>query len=225
MKTEENEIKNYYLKEFSLFDGEYTKDKNTKMSGWIILLIILYLGVLAINLIFSFSLYTVIYYLFCASIITLPSILFLKIGRMLPKSKFDSTKRRFLITTPKQMICKITNVKKWKDKVLVAGDVLDKVDNPHDINFLDTFIFESCFSDWLHTTLCFWGITSVFVIWFISPSLVLPFALPIALIFIFQNMSSIIIQWYTRPRILKLKELLLKRQEREKNKAEKKDEI
>lgn len=23
MKTEENEIKNYYLKEFSLFDGEY----------------------------------------------------------------------------------------------------------------------------------------------------------------------------------------------------------
>lgn len=185
------------------------------MSLWTISLIIGYLSVIGLNLIFSFTVATALDILLCAAIIMLPSIIIVGIGRIMPKGYFNEERRPFTVGRFKKSICNFTKVKRWKDKVLVAGKVLGHVSQPNDINFLDTFIFESCFAEWLHKVLCYWSVIGCIIVFIIDKSLFLPIALPFALIFIYQNMSSILIQWFMRPRMVRYREHLIERQERQ----------
>ena len=90
---------------------------------------------------------------------------------------------------------------------------MNKLANPKelDLEFLDRYIYESCFAEWLHATCAVWGLVALIPIYFIDVSWVLPIALPIAIVFAYQNMVSTIIQWYVRPRIVKLRDSLIKR--------------
>lgn len=185
------------------------------MSLWTITLIIAYLGVIVLNLIFSFTVSTALNILLCAAIIMLPSIIILGIGKIMPKGYFNEERRPFAIGRVKKSICNFTKVKRWKDKVIVAGRVLGQISNPHDIKFLDTFIFESCFAEWLHKALCYWSVIGCIIVTLINKALFWPIALPFALIFIYQNMSSVLIQWFMRPRMVRYRELLIERQQRQ----------
>lgn len=185
------------------------------MSLWTITLVSAYLGVIILNLIFSFSLTTAMNILLCAAIIMLPSIVILGVGRIMPRRFFSEERRSFTVGRFKKSICDFTRVKRWKDKVLVAGKVLGHVSQPNDVSFLDLFIFESCFAEWLHRALCYWSVIGCIIIFLVDKSLFLPIALPFALIFIYQNMSSVIIQWFVRPRMIRYKSLLIERQERQ----------
>ena len=185
------------------------------MGLWTMTLLCGYGLVILLNLIFSFSFTTLLNLIICLAIIMLPAALFLFIGRIMPKKIFNENKRMLKIGVVKQKICKITNVKVWKDKIPVGGRVagfrMNKLEKPNDPKYLGRFVFESCFADWLHTTLFFWSFISIFIILFINSSLVLPMALPFAILFAYQNITSSIIQWYMRPRLIKLKNITEKR--------------
>ena len=147
----------------------------------------------------------------------LPAAVFLFVGRALPKSWFDCDRRRFQVNKFQNLICRGTKVKEWKDKIPVGGRVagfrLNQLSKPRDVNFLSRYIYESCFAEWLHAICSIYGILSLVIIFLINKSFILPIALPIALVFAYQNMASVIIQWFTRPRIVKLREAVVKKNE------------
>lgn len=185
------------------------------MSSWTIVLIIGYFSAIALNLIFSCSMVTVLNLLLCMAIIMVPAAVILLVGKLLPKKYFRETKHHFKVGKFKKSVCNLTKVKRWKDKVPVAGKVLNKISAPKDESFLSLFIFESCFAEWLHLAICYWSVIGCIIIFLVDKSLFLPIALPIALIFIYQNMSSVIIQWFMRPRMVRYRELLTERRLRQ----------
>ena len=89
---------------------------------------------------------------------------------------------------------------------------------------VNRYIYESCFAEWLHTTCAVWGLVALIPIYFINTSWVLPIALPISVVFAYQNMVSTTIQWFVRPRIVKLRDGLIKRNKISQNTKEEKDE-
>lgn len=185
------------------------------MSLWTITLLIGYFIVIALNLIFSFSITTALQMLLTLAIIMLPSALIFVIGRVLPKKMFNENGVIFRVGKFKQWVCKITNVKVWKDTIPVGGDTLDSMSKPKDEEFLNKYIFESCFADWLHSSLCIWSVIGAIIVLLIDRTLFLPMALPIAILFIYQNLTSTIIQWYVRPRMIRYRTALIKRNNRQ----------
>ena len=186
------------------------------MKLWTIILLLCYSLVIALNLIFAFSLETFLLLLMCLAIIMLPAGIFLIIGRALPKKYFLG--KRLNVNKFKQKICQLTNVKSWKDKIPVGGKVagfrMNKLTSPKDLEFLDRYIYESSFADWLHTSVFYWSFISLGIIALINLNAMLKMALPFALIFAYQNITSSIIQWYMRPRMMKLRESVQKRIEK-----------
>lgn len=186
------------------------------MSSWTLSLIIFYSLIIVVNLIFSLSFKTLLKMIICLAIIMIPAALFLFVGRTLPKKRFTEEKGFLKQTKFKENICKFTNVKAWKDKILVGGRVanfrMNKLERPTDTDYLNRYIYESAFAEWLHTITAFWGLFAVLIIFFIDKTLVLKMALPFALVFFYQNMCSTIIQWYMRPRITNLRNKLVQRQ-------------
>ena len=185
------------------------------MNLWTLSLIIGYGLTIILNVLLVFSITTFVDLLICLVVIMTPGAVFLFVGRKMPKNFFSENRSMFKIGKTKQWICNATNVKSWKDKIPVGGRVagfrLNKISNPHDIEYLNRFVYESCFAEWLHSSLCVWSVIAVLIICVLKPSIVLPTALPIAIVFIYQNMTSTIIQWYTRPRMIRYRELMLMR--------------
>lgn len=190
-------------------------------------LLILYSLVAVINLAFAFSWQTLLYIFISILIVMLPAALFLFVGRMLPKKWFNENRYFFKENKFKDFVCKVTNVKSWKDKIPVGakvnGNKINKLANPKDIDYLNGYIYESCFADWLHTSISIWGFLSLIIIAFIDVKVMLTMALPIAIIFFYQNMASVIIQWLMLPRIVKYRNFLQKRFEKENNNKTKND--
>lgn len=193
------------------------------MNLWTISLILAYAFVIILNLIFSFSLGTVLNIFICLAIIMLPAALFLYVGRLLPHSLF--TEEKFKVSNFRQKICDVTNVKSWKDSIPVCAKVegggkIDKLTNPKSVDYLNGYIYASCFAEWLHFTICVWSIVAIFVIALINKQIVLTLALPLSLIFVYQNITSTIIQWYMRPRIVKLRDRLVEKTQYSSNEDE-----
>ena len=186
------------------------------MKLWTIILLLCYSLVVILNLVFSFSVETFLLLLMCLAILMLPAGIFLFVGRALPKKMF--TDKLVKVNKFEQKICTITNVKNWKDKIPVGGKVakfsLNKLASPRDIDFLDRYIYESSFADWLHTTIFYWSFIYIGIMVLINVKIVLKMALPFATLFAYQNMTSSIIQWYMRPRIIKLRDNVKSREER-----------
>ncbi len=186
------------------------------MKLWTIILLFCYSLVIILNLAFAFSVETFLLLLMCLAILMLPAAVFLFAGRALPKKLFSE--KLVKVNKFEQKICKITNVKNWKDKIPVGGKVagfsLNKLTSPRDIEFLERYIYESSFADWLHTTIFYWSFISIGIIALINVNLVLTMALPFAIIFAYQNITSSIIQWYMRPRIIKLRDSVKSREEK-----------
>lgn len=186
------------------------------MSMWTITLLVAYFIVVFLNLMFNFSWLTSLYLLITLAIIMLPAGLLLIIGKLIPKKYFNENRREFKIGRFKEWVCNLTNVKSWKDSIPVGNKVLDSMQNSKDENFLNEYISQSCFAEWLHTGICYWSIVGSIIVLLINKSLFLPMALPIVIIFIYQNITSTIIQWFVRPRMIRYRELLLKRKQRQK---------
>lgn len=164
--------------------------------------------IIGVNMAFSFTINTALNLFLCFAVVMLPAAIFLFLGRLIFKGQMDKN-INFKVGTFKKKICRITRVKKWKDSIPVGGRVagfrlknLDKA-LTKDLNYLNRFIFESCFAEWLHFSIFAWCFVAVLIL---PRSLFLTMSLPIALLFAYQNIVSVLIQWETRPRIARLKQ-------------------
>ncbi|MBO4412625.1 MAG: hypothetical protein J5779_01255 [Clostridia bacterium] len=164
--------------------------------------------IIGVNMALSFTLNTALNLFLCFAVVMLPAAVFLFFGRLIFKSQIDGN-INFKVGKFKKWLCKLTRVKKWKDHIPVGGRVagfrlksLDK-NATKNVTYLNRFIFESCFAEWLHFIIFVWCFVSLFIL---PQELFLTMSLPIALLFAYQNIVSVIIQWETRPRIARLKE-------------------
>lgn len=164
--------------------------------------------IIGINMTFSFTMTTALNLFLCFAVVMLPAAIFLFLGRLIFKGQMDKN-INFKVGTFKKKICRITRVKKWKDHIPVGGRAagfrLKNLDKSltKDLNYLNRFIFESCFAEWLHFMIFAWCFVALIIL---PKELFWSMSLPIALLFAYQNIVSVIIQWETRPRITRLKE-------------------
>ena len=188
------------------------------MSLFLLFLIIGFSSVIILNMIFSFSWQTAFDLFNCFAVTMLPAGIILFVGRILPRQWFSSDRAMFKVNRFEKFVCKVTNVKSWKDKIPVGGHVagfsLKHLTNPNDINYLDRYIYESCFAEWLHYTIFFWCFISMLIL---PKHLFFNMVLPITILFAFQNKIFVIIQWFTRPRIARIYDNLIKRKNSQNN--------
>ena len=125
---------------FYIFCSKIKSNKNTSeeiMSFFALSLLIIYGLIIVLNLAFSLSWATLLYMFISLVIVLLPAAIFLFVGRILPRKWFSNDKLIFRENKFKNYICKITNVKVWKDKIPVGGHVagfrMNKLDNPKDL--------------------------------------------------------------------------------------------
>ena len=185
-----------------------------KISLFSLVLIVGFSLVIGLNLIFSFNWVTAWNLFVCLAVILAPAGVFLFVGRLLPKKLFDGEKWWFRVGKFQRIVCVVTKVKSWKDKIPVGGRVagfrLNKLNTPRSLEYVNRFIQESCFAEWLHFTCFVWCFVALI---FLPSELFLNMSLPISLLFAYANITPTIIQWYTRPRMIKLRDSLLKRQD------------
>ena len=198
------------------------------MSFFTISLIILFGLIVVLNMAFSFAWSTALWLFISFALVMLPSALFLVVGRLFFKRHFKEDWKIFRINKFEEFICKITNVKSWKDKIpvgaKVAGAKMDKLADPKSVEYLDGYIYESCFAEFLHLTIFYWCFVCLLIFGFVFSSFVfLRMILPIALVFAYQNILSVIIQWYMRSRIVKYRDMLKRREERSQNAKQKEE--
>ncbi len=177
------------------------------MSFFLVSLIIGFSTTIIVNFIFAFSWNTILDLFICFSVVMLPAGVFLFVGRALPKKFFNDNNKLFIVGNFKNKICNISKVKLWKDLIPVGGRIagfrLNKLTCPNNIEYLDRFIYESCFAEWLHFTAFVWSFIAIFLL---PKNLLFKMTLPISLLFAYQNITSVIIQWFVRPRIVKLRD-------------------
>lgn len=138
------------------------------------------------------------------------------IGESLPRPLFSEYK--FPYRTYKwERGGKIYNrlkIKKWKthlpDMSRVMRDMMPKkVTYDATSTNVDALIKETCVAECVHYWLCVFSV-GIYLIWKNYVGVIL------ALVFVFCNIPFIMIQRYNRPHLIKLRQKLLKREEREK---------
>lgn len=186
------------------------------MSIFVLILTIGFGSVILLNLIFAFSFQTIKDLFYCFAVVMLPAGIFLFAGRLMPRKLFNENMKIYKVGKIKNKICDITRVKSWKEKLPVGGRVagfrLNKIEA--NIEYLDRYVYESCFADWLHFVIVVWSLLSMLIL---PRHLFFNMAFPIAMLFAFQNITSVIIQWYTRPRVIRIRDNLINREKAKEN--------
>lgn len=171
--------------------------------------------VVILNLLVSFQLQTALDLLLCFAVVMAPAGIFLFVGRLLPKNFFSQNNKIFKVTKFKRSITNSVKVKNWKDKIPVGGHIagfrLNEFKDTKNIDFVDRYIYESCFAEWLHLTIYIWCFLSTIILSLLNRNLLFNMVLPIAILFAFQNIVSVFIQWNVRPRVVKYRDMLQKR--------------
>ena len=138
------------------------------------------------------------------------------VGESLPRCLFCECKfpYRTYIWEQDGKIYNRLKIKKWKnhlpDMSRVMRDML-----PKKISFdatsanVDALIKETCVDECVHYWLCVFSL-GIYLIWKTYVGVIL------ALVFVFCNIPFIMIQRYNRPHLVKLRDKLIKREEREK---------
>ena len=103
-------------------------------------------------------------------------------------------------------------IRKWKDSIPELGGAFKKFSKQHlesnSKEYIHFFIVETIYGEMAHT----WAIVFGIIIFFIFPSHILNFALPLFLINLFLNLLPAMIQRYTRPKLCKVYERMLEKE-------------
>lgn len=162
------------------------------------------LTVIVVNLAFNFSLATAFNLLISFAFVLLPSLFPAIIIRLLPKDWFDYNNNIYKVSEKEKNFLVKIGIRNWKDKIPelggTAGFKKDSLANGNDILYLKKFISETVYGEVLHICCIIFALLSLL---FVPRHLVLTMALPIAIIYSFLNIPSILIQRYNRPRLIK----------------------
>lgn len=162
------------------------------------------LCVIVANLIIDFSFLTATNLLISFAMVLLPSLFVAIVIRLLPKSWFDFNNRIYFVSEKEKNFLVKIGIRKWKDKIPDLGNTVkfkkSKLVDSKNTDYLKKFITETCYGEILHIFCILSALLSLF---FVPRAFVFKMALPIALIYSFLNIPSILIQRYNRPRLVK----------------------
>ncbi|HBB44724.1 MAG TPA: hypothetical protein DCZ34_01175 [Clostridiales bacterium] len=158
--------------------------------------------VIGLNMMFNFSVDTLLNLGRCFATIMLPSVIYSFACRLLPKKWFTTKNFVFKSMNFEKKFFEQINVKKWKSKIPVWGQ-LSNFDNSRndpekELQSLQYFVKESCYAESIHL-IAF--LTAYISLLFIPKNLFLNMGLPIAVLYSIFHLPSFFIQRYTRPRI------------------------
>ena len=169
--------------------------------------------VIGLNLIFNFAWMTLLDLLISFAIVLLPS-LFCVIGiRLLPKRWFTGDAKVYQVSEREIKFLNKIKVKTWKEKIPNIAKIKYKSSDiqidPKDPKFVKKLLTETCYAESLHISCIVTAVVAALCIvktrWFLT------MALPIAIVYTFFNIPSILVQRYNRPR-MKKQLLFLERQ-------------
>ena len=133
-----------------------------------------------------------------------------------PNKWYSADKKMFNVPKWYKRFAERLGVKAWKDKIWELGSAggfsKRKIDNPKDINYVNTFLIEINKGIITHYLILPVGFTLLFVF---PINYILPITLPIAIVNAFLNILPIVVLKYNYPKLKTLKEFL----ERQKNKT------
>lgn len=137
----------------------------------------------------------------------------------LPKKWFDPYHKYLTVSKKEKKILEALGIKKWKDKIPEIGALTcdfgkGKIEDPTDSKYIYEFLIETGYAEVIHNTSCIIG----FFLCLFYPPFIYVVGLPVAVINIFYNILSALIQRYNRPKLLTLYERrkrLEKRNEKE----------
>ena len=134
---------------------------------------------------------------------------------MLPEKYFNYKKRIFLVSEREKKFYEKLGIRKWKDKVPEMGQVCDFKKNKiasTEQKYIEKFLAETCYAEIIHISMILIGFLIIPIIYFFNAGYFWNFSFPLIIINIYLNLPPILIQRYTRPKLIKLKERELRKQ-------------
>lgn len=192
--------------------------KNNKR--YFVLITIGVIFVFVFNLLFYFSLISILDCLISFAIVIAPCALVIFLIRFFPTRWFDPNRKVFHVYKFESKLYESINIRKWKNKLPEPGKALfrfdkSKVTNPKDPEYLMLFLYENCRGSSCHLFCFVWGFASLPIIGIVN-SVLLPkeftfmtftAGLLIATLHGIIHLASLITLRYMRPRLMKLYKL------------------
>lgn len=124
----------------------------------------------------------------------------------LPKRLFNP--ERFKERKGEKKFFEIIKIKKWKDKIPEIGELTcdfskGEIKDPNDPEYILMFLQEMGYAEVIHFLSCILGFLIVFVLP-LDLRVMLSVGLPIAIINVFYNLLSALIQRYNRPKLYRV---------------------
>jgi glycosyl-4,4'-diaponeurosporenoate acyltransferase len=140
------------------------------------------------------------------------------VARLMPAKYADYTKRAYQVSVEEKKFYEKLKIRVWKDKIPEIGHFTgfrkNKIAEPQSVEYVDRFLLESCYGELGHFFSLFLGFTVLLLyplsdVWF-------ALAIPIAIVNVFLNLPSILVLRYNSYKLVVLKKMLLKKQQRAK---------
>ncbi len=140
------------------------------------------------------------------------------VARLMPAKYADYTKRVYQVSVEEKKFYEKLKIRVWKDKIPEIGHFTgfrkNKIAEPQSVEYVDRFLLESCYGELGHFFSLFLGFTVLLLyplsdVWF-------ALAIPIAIVNVFLNLPSILVLRYNSYKLVVLKKMLLKKQQRAK---------
>ena len=141
--------------------------------------------------------------------------------KLLPQKWFDPYKKKYKISKREKSFYELLGINYWKDKVPEVGKLVgyDKTSvGDLTADNLFKFLTESAYGEIIHY-FCLLSSVIIAVIYFFIPidainGLFWGVVLPCALVNFFLNVPPILIQRYNRPRLMRIHQLLVKKEQK-----------
>ena len=129
------------------------------------------------------------------------------IGHKLPKSLIRPTKKIFRVSKKEKLFLEKIGIKKWKDKIPETGELAgfkkDKMESTN-LDYIYKFLEETVYAEIIHFMMGFSGVLLIpfILLPVVNGTDLLCFLLPLSIVNLFFNLPSLIIQRYTRYKLL-----------------------
>lgn len=134
---------------------------------------------------------------------------------LLPEKYFDYKKKIFQVRSREKKFYEKIGIRAWKDKIPEMGQLCDfhkdKIASTEQ-KYIHKFLVETCYAEVIHVAMILIGLLIIPIIYFINPGYFWNFSFPLVIINTFLNLPPVLIQRYTRPKLLKLQERELRKQ-------------
>lgn len=179
--------------------------------SYVLILILSLLFCFGINILCGFSVISSFLYIFIGALfIFIFDAIIAFLLHLIPQKSINYNAKFFNVNKNERKFYEKIGIRKWKDKIPEMGQLChfkkDKISS-NELKYVDKFLVETCYAEIVHYGMIAVGL---FIIIIIPFEYVLNYSLPLVLINTFLNLPPILIQRYNRPKLLLLRQRILK---------------